>query len=113
MKVNITYSKIQLERAVQFISLHNKSFFGQTKQIKKIILKEIDKLVADIDVVFAGTMGFIIIADRSFEDLDNDENNCRIEIFVDPALGDLNHLEISDIHDSTINIAPPKAWSKQ
>ena len=104
MDIRISYSKTQFEKAVQFIANNNQHFKGQKNLIRESILEYMEKMAADPNRTFMGTMGFILIADRELEDMDNDENVIRIDINVDPGLGNDNIFSEDDIIDNVINV---------
>lgn len=110
MEIKISYSKIQLERAIEFIADHNDSFYGQVDFIRTSILESIERLAKDPRATYLGTMGFTLIADRELENLDCDDNTVRIEILVDPALGDDDMYLDDDHHEETINAPATSLW---
>lgn len=88
MEVKVSYSKKQLDAAVDFIAKNNKHFLYQHDYIRGTILKCITDLAfsQDLEFMYTGTMGFFVVAEKEFEDFDNDQNTCNVEILVDPAL---------------------------
>lgn len=102
MEVKVSYSKVQLKLAVDYIAKYNVYFLNEHEEIEKTILEYIKILVSDPEEFSIGTMGFTLFADREFEDLDNDENCCRIDILIDPAVG-VKHID-DDYHTETINV---------
>ena len=109
MKVTLTYSKTELKRAVEFISTHNENFLGEDLEIKEAIFCAMHKMARDPDCTYIGTMGFMVVADREIEDMDSDENVCRVEILVDPALGDNVRWDDGDLTSNVID-APSEVW---
>lgn len=89
MEVKYTYSKVQLEAAVQFIGRHNEHFENRFDYIRKSILDNMKELAEHFpNCYYIGTMGYLISADVvSEEDIDNDENSVMFDITVDPAVG--------------------------
>jgi hypothetical protein len=87
MEINLIYSKIQLEDAVNFISKNNPNFLGEKEYIRNKIISSMESLAKEENVSYVASMGFLLISDFNYESMDNDENSCRIEIFVDPSLG--------------------------
>lgn len=86
MIVKVFYSKKQLEDAAEFLSLNNKSFLGKKSYIKKCMLSDIEELAQPSEIHTIGSMGYILTADKTFEDMDNDEYSCSIEIYVNPSV---------------------------
>ena len=62
-------------------------------------------MAKDPNCTYLGTMGFTLIADREDEGLESDENIVRVDILVDPALGDDDMFLDDDNHEEVI-IAP-------
>lgn len=113
MEIKISYSKIQLQRAIDFIAEHNDTFYGQVDYIRSSILESIERMAKDPNCTYLGTMGFTLIADREMEDLDNEENIVRIEILVDPALGD-DDIYLDEDHFEEVIVAPAQSiWQKE
>jgi hypothetical protein len=112
MEIKISYSKIQLERAIEFIAEHNDSFYGQVDYIRQSILESIEQLAKDPQATYLGTMGFTLIADREIENLDCDENIVRIDILVDPALGDDDMFLDEDHYEEVINAPATSIWKR-
>lgn len=104
MEIRISYSQMQLDSAVQFISDNNQAFLGKDEEILSAIKEGMISLAKDVNSQFYGTMGFNLIADRDFEGLDSDENVCRVEICVDPSIHLINELDEDDFQDQIINI---------
>lgn len=88
MEVRMEYNQEQVDRAVEFISNNNKSFFDQSETIRGAIMAAMRKLAKEPDVKFSSSMGFILTADWELEGLEHDENVVRIEVWVDPALNE-------------------------
>lgn len=86
MEVKVSYSKAQLDEAVEFIATHNVSFLGQHDYIRNQILSHMKDIAKDPDSYLSGTMGYTLWGDREFEGIDSDTNSIRFEISVDPAL---------------------------
>lgn len=88
MEVKVSYSKIQLENAVEYIATKNVHFLGQRDTIRGTILKYIKEIVisTDPEYITTGTMGFLIIVNKVFESFDNDQNTAEVEIWIDPSL---------------------------
>jgi len=87
MEVKLTYSSQQLEDAVKFISRNNTHFLGQSDYIRDEILKHMREIARDPEAWSGGTMGYMLIGDRTDEGMDSDENTIHFDITVDPALG--------------------------
>ncbi len=102
MEVKVSYSKVQFKLAVDFIAKNNKFFIGKYEEIEKSLLENIKLLSSKPDQFSIGTMGFTLIAERLFEDLENDENACWVEILIDPAVS-LNYTP-NDYHEEIIKI---------
>jgi hypothetical protein len=102
MEIRISYSQLQLDSAVEFISNNNQSFLGKEEEIRNTIQETMVNMARDPEAMNLGTMGFTLIADREFEGIDSDENVCRIEILVDPSM----HLidELDDFQDKIIDL---------
>jgi len=86
MEVKIMYSKRQLNAAACYISDNNYTFQGQIKVIKNSIISTIKRMALEPDTMYDGTMGYTVIADRTFEGVDSDHNTAFFEILVDPNL---------------------------
>lgn len=86
MKVKLSYSKTQLEEAVKFIARNNQHFLGQKDYIKESIMNDMREIARDLGRWMSGTMGYNLIANRSVEGIDSDDNTVIIDILVDPAL---------------------------
>lgn len=87
MEVRITYSKEQLEAAVDFISDNNIYFLGKKEEIRQSILDMMRKIAKDPDDFINGTMGFVLWGEREFEGMNSDENTIHFDITVNPNLG--------------------------
>lgn len=111
MEIRISYSRAQLDGAVEFISANNQSFLGKDEEILQTIKEFMVKLAKDTDTMFVGVMGFSLIADREFEGIDADENVCRIEICVDPSLHLMNELDENDFQDEIIDVPVESIWN--
>jgi hypothetical protein len=112
MEIKISYSKIQLEKAVNFIARYNSYQKGEYEKIRHSILDSIQRIAIDPETIYTGTMGYMLIADREFEDLNNDENTCRIEITVDPALGCDDRWFDDNYHEEVITVPAKEFWKK-
>ncbi len=88
MFVTVSYSKEQLEAAVQFIAENNRAFKGKKDAIRKSINGSINELVAKFpNLNSISTMGYTIIGSADeVEGIDHDNNKLLIEIAVDPGL---------------------------
>lgn len=104
MKMKIIYSETQLECAVDFISQTNESFLGKDEEIRSTIIETMLELANDNDSTSIGTIGVRLFADKEFEDMDCDENVCRIEIYVDPSLHLINEAFEDDFQEQVIDI---------
>lgn len=100
MDIIVSYSKAELEAAVNFIAKNNKFFQNKYQTIRESLLEHIEYLASNPNITTVGTMGYLLVADYQPEGVDNDHNFCRIEIYVSPALGSA-HLE-DDIVEKTI-----------
>lgn len=101
MEVKVTYSKQQLDEAVDFIATHNPSFLGQHSFIRDEILDHMRKMARDPEGWLGATMGYTLWGDRTFEGVDSDENTIHFEITVDPAVG--RDYEEDDIAEEIVN----------
>jgi hypothetical protein len=88
MEVRLEYNQEQVDRAVEFISANNKSFFDQSVTIRGAIMAAMHRIAKEPGSQASGSMGFLLIADWEMEGLEHDENVVRIEIWVDPALNE-------------------------
>jgi hypothetical protein len=86
MEMIISYSNQQLEAAVEFVCKNNLHFVEEQKYVRTHILKCMENLAKDPDATYLATMGFILISDVDTESMDNNENICHIDIYVDPNL---------------------------
>lgn len=84
--MKIIYSKKQLNDTVDFISKNNIFFKGNKDKINQHILYYMKELVNSKDPTYVATMGFILIPMFQYESIDNDEDTCHIDIYVDPSL---------------------------
>lgn len=100
MKLEINYSKTQLEEAVRFISKNNPSFLGADDYIRKSILRSIKDMARNGSTMTA-SMGWVIVADEIPESIDSDTNTVGFSISVDPAIGIALYDE-DDFHVETI-----------
>lgn len=100
MKLEINYSKVQLEEAVKYISKYNPSFMGADDYVRKSILKNIKEMACSGSTVTA-SMGWIIIADEISESIESDTNIVGFTISVDPAIGIALYDE-DDYHVETV-----------
>jgi hypothetical protein len=73
--------------AVEYISENNDHFRGKDDEIKDSILDDMRKLATDRSLSWHSSIGCILVPDCVEEGLDQDENSCHIEIYVDPSLG--------------------------
>lgn len=89
MEIIISYSKDQLKSAVHFIAANNPSFYGNHKEIKESILENMKKLATNTNLDSIATMGYLLTCECEYEGIDNDENICHIDIWVNPSLNDL------------------------
>src|SRR5258708_5192934 len=87
MDVKLIYSKPQLEAAVNFIAKHNQHFLGQKDYIRSSILEDMRRVASDPEQWMSGTMGYLLMGDRTDEGIDSDDNSIHFDISVDPALG--------------------------
>lgn len=102
MEVKYSYSKTQLEETVKYISRKNEHFQGQKDYIRNEIMRTMDELAKNSESLFAGTMGFIVIADREFEGIDGDSNTVLFEFVVNPAL--CMDIDAEDYIEEIINV---------
>ena len=86
MKIKVIFSKTQLKAAASYLAKHNENFRGMKSVIEKDIAASIIELVNNHNAKTFSVMGFILVADREYENLDCDQNVCHIEIYVDPLL---------------------------
>lgn len=88
MKLRITYSNIQLEECVKFISEHNKFFNGQSDYIRNNIRNNMLDLANQFPrCTYLGTMGYCIECFIEAEEgIDEDVNLLRFEFYVNPAV---------------------------
>jgi len=112
MDIRISYSQSQLDNAVDFISRNHPSFTDKDEEILDTIKEYMIKLAQDPECTHLSTMGFTLIPDREFEGMDSDENVCRVEISVDPALHLINQLDEEDFQDEVINVPIKSVWSE-
>lgn len=106
MKVKIVYSKMALDCAVDFVAKKNKMFLNKKDYIRDKILECMKTLAKDSELTTVGTLGFLLTADFEPEGLDNDENICRIDIYVSPDLGEIDPYE--DYIEEIIDAPTPK-----
>lgn len=99
MKVVYSYSKIQLEEAVKFISKYNEFFIDRDNEIRSLIIESMDEMAGKFpDCGISATIGFHIDSEIfSEESIDCDENDVYFHIFVDPSM--LNDSGADDIQE--------------
>lgn len=97
MEITVFYSEDQLNAAVDFIAKNNPFFIGKHKEIRLSILENIDTLATNQNIDTISTMGYLLTCDCEYEGIDNDDNICRIEIYVNPSLGSDNEEYIEKI----------------
>lgn len=112
MELKLTYSKTQFEAAVKFISKHNKHFKGQKDYIRESLLETMHSLAVNPNTTYLGTMGFVLVPDRTFEDMDGDEYSCHIDINVDPSLGSEDYWNDDDLLEEIIKEPGENIWDK-
>lgn len=105
MNIKVSYSRKNLERAVNFIAKHNKTFKGKKSYIRNRILEMILELSKDPTSNYIGSIGCMLIPDREFEDFETDENVCRIEIYVDPSLMDDDLYLDNDVVETSVDVS--------
>lgn len=76
--MKISYSKSQMEKVVDFLSLNNINFIGKNEEIRKTILKEMEVLAGEPTLSFVGTMGFTLLPEY-----DEEDDHMMIDIVVD------------------------------
>lgn len=87
MEMMIHYSKTQLDSAVNFIINHNKFMKNSEEFVRQQIIEKMEVLAMDQSISSISTMGFLLVcSDCQYESIENDDNECRIEIYVDPSL---------------------------
>ena len=87
MEVVVFYNPQQIEAAVNFIAQNNSSFKNKHRTIRKSIQDSISEIAQKFpDLRSLSTMGYIVIGFASEEGLDLDQNELRIEVYVDPAV---------------------------
>jgi len=111
MEIRISYSQLQLDSAVEFISNNNQSFLGKDEEIRNTIQEAMVSLARDPEAMHLGTMGFTLIADREFEGIDSDENVCRVEILVDPSIHLIDELDENDFQDQILELSEKSIWN--
>jgi hypothetical protein len=111
MDIKISYSQIQLDKAVEFVHKNN-SYLVDVNEIRSDILSSMRELAVDRSATFYGTMGVILIPECTEEDLDQDDYTCHIEIYVNPSLGIYPEDEDEDFKEATITVAAEKYWKE-
>jgi hypothetical protein len=111
MKIVINYSKCQLEKAVDFIATNNIYFKNQHELIRNTIKFYIKRLAEHHEPQYIGTMGFMLIADREFENIECEANSITITILVEPDLGDMTYYNLSDVMCEEIIICAKEYWN--
>ena len=87
MEMMIHYSRTQLDSAINFIVDHNKFMKDSEDFVRQQILEKMEILALDPSISTISTMGFLLVcSDCQYEGIDHDENECRIEIYVDPSV---------------------------
>lgn len=105
MEVQINYSQTELDKAVEFISKHNPTFYGQDDTIRATILDCMKEVALNPKSWIMGTMGFMLIGDREDEGIDSDNNIIHYEILVNPAMGkERNFINYTVSDDETFEI---------
>lgn len=105
MEVRLEYSPVQLEAAVAFIAQNNVAMQGDTDYIRTSIRENMMEIVEEFPHLLSiSTAGYMLVAQVLEEDLDEDENSVRIEILVDPAIGETDMKDVSEVHHTTTKV---------
>lgn len=101
MKVTYSYSKLQLEGAVKFISKYNEFFWGKDDEVRDHILDSMDEMAEKFpDCGISSTIGFHIDSEIfSEESIDCDKNHVHFQVFVDPSMLNGSGEEDDDIQE--------------
>ena len=100
MEMMIHYSKTQLDSAVNFIVTHNKFMKSSEEFVRQQIMEKMELLSKDQSISNISTMGFLLVcSDCQYESIENDDNECRIEIYVDPSLISKDFVQ-DEVYDS-------------
>jgi hypothetical protein len=100
MEMMIHYSKTQLDSAIAYVSKHNKFMNGSEEFVRQQIVEKMEVLAMDQSISTISTMGFLLVcSDCQYESIENDDNECRIEIYVDPSLISLSSKD-EEVYDS-------------
>lgn len=94
--MKVSYSKVQLNDAINFIAKNNSFFKDKERKIKESILKYIKEIASSKKMNHISTMGFILVPDFVYESIDSEEDMCHIDIYVDPSLKRINETYSED-----------------
>lgn len=88
MKVTVSYSETQIDKAVEFLAKNNIHFLQQEEYIRSSIRNHMQEMIlAFPDSLYLGTMGYYLLGFiEEIEGLDEDRNYLRIEVLVDPSV---------------------------
>jgi hypothetical protein len=101
MQVTIRYQQAQVDEAVKFISLYNKSWKGKDKYIRDSIYRHFRELAEMFGQGnrSVSTLGYRV---RCFviqeEGIDHDINILRMEVMVDPSLCSNDDTEMEETY---------------
>lgn len=114
MEIKITYSKYELEKAIDYCWNNNPSWQrgDHTKDdIRKDFIKSMHRLATNRNITWvSASRGCILIPDCTEENMDNDENTCHISIYVPPAFGSNIVDWEADIGMETGSISATEYW---
>jgi hypothetical protein len=107
MEVTIQYHKAQVEEAIRYLALNNKSFLGENDYIRQSIYRSFHELVYDFLSInyrkVISNCGYVIIATvHSKEGIDYDENVLSLQVYVDPSMMADHDEAVSETYDAPI-----------
>lgn len=113
MKIKISYSKYELEKAIDYCWTHNPYWqrLDQTKDdIRLDFIKSMHRLATNRSIVWVSAgAGCLLIPDAYEEDMDNDENVCHISIYVPPSFDRPSDPE-TDVAYEIASVSADKYW---
>jgi hypothetical protein len=114
MDIRITYSKLELEMAVEFC-YENNPYWQQNKltkeDIRKDFLESMHRLATNREATWVGAAaGCVLIPDCTEENMDNDEYSCHIMIYVPPDMGYEPEDWDEDAGEEIVSIPATEYW---
>ena len=117
MEIRITYSKLELEMAIEFCWKRN-DYWRQNKKTKDDIrqdfIESMHRLATDRSYTWLGAAaGCILIPDCTEEDMDNDTYSCHISIYVPPDMGYEPEDWDEDSGEEIVSVPATEYWKEE